>query len=93
MIQALEDHARVQPEAIALTSPSTSLTDAELYQRAVALAEVLAKRLILAAEPLLLNKDAQYKLLTQLSSAIHWLKPSLSPKVDLLAAWNFGLKP
>lgn len=44
MIQALEDHARVQPEAIALTSSSTSLTYAELYQRGVALAEVLAER-------------------------------------------------
>jgi acyl-CoA synthetase (AMP-forming)/AMP-acid ligase II len=41
-------HWKITPEsnpgAIALTSSSTSLTYAELYQRVVALAEVLAER-------------------------------------------------
>ncbi len=44
MIQILEDHARVQPEVIALTATGMSLTYAELYQRVVALAEEMAER-------------------------------------------------
>ncbi len=44
MIRTLEDHARTRPSAIALTAPGFLLTYAELYQRVVALAGVMAAR-------------------------------------------------
>jgi non-ribosomal peptide synthetase component E (peptide arylation enzyme) len=44
MINELKDHASAQPAAIALTASGISLPYGELYQRVVALAEVLAKR-------------------------------------------------
>ena len=44
MIHTLDDHARAQPGAIALMASGISLTYAELYQRVVALAGVMAER-------------------------------------------------
>lgn len=44
MIHTLDDHARAQPGAIAVMASGISLTYAELYQRVVALAGVMAER-------------------------------------------------